>query len=94
MSLLVINLIAMFIIGFIQDVLGAYYLRLVTEQRLLLATFVSFMHSIIGWAIFVWFMALFQNSEAMTGIQAFIYSIGSALGTWMGLRKPGQKLKA
>lgn len=82
----------MFIIGFIQDVLGAYYLRLVTEQRLILATIISFLHSIIGWGIFVWFMALFQNSEAMTGIQALVYSVGASVGTYMGLRKPGQKV--
>jgi hypothetical protein len=84
----------MFIIGFIQDILGAYYLRLVNEQRLFFATFISFVHSIIGWLIFVWFMALFQNSEAMTGVQAFIYSVGSALGTYLGLRKPGKKIGA
>jgi hypothetical protein len=67
MSLLLINLIVMFVIGFIQDILGAYYLRLVTEQRLLWATFIGFVHSIIGWVIFVWFMSLFKSSEAMTG---------------------------
>lgn len=89
MILLVVNLIALFIVGFLQDVLGAYYLRLVNEQRIILATFISFVHSVLGWAIWVYFMYLFQNSETMTGLQAVIHSIGGAFGTFLGLRKPG-----
>ena len=90
--LLVANLLIMFIVGFIQDILGAYYLRLVTEQRIILATVISFVHNIIGWIIFVWFLALFQDSETMTGVQAIIYSVGSTFGTFLGLRKPGKKV--
>ena len=90
MNLLVINLLALFVIGFLQDILGAYYLRLVTEQRLITATLISFVHSMIGWMIWIWFMYQFQNSETLTGFQALIYSIGGALGTFMGLRKPGK----
>lgn len=91
--LLLLNVLALFVIGFLQDVLGAYYLRLVTEQRLFTATFISFLHSIVGWAIWIWFMYQFQNSETMTGFQAVIYSFGGAIGTFMGLRKPGAKSK-
>jgi len=89
--LLVINIAVLFIIGFLQDILGAYYLRLVTEQRYVFATFIRFIHSIVAWGIWVFFMYQFQNSETMTGIQAVIYSVGGALGTFLGLRKPGSK---
>jgi hypothetical protein len=90
MSLLVLlNIIALFVIGFLQDILGAYYLRLVNEQRYIFATFISFIHSLVGWGVWVWFMYQFQNSETMTGMQAVIYSVGGAFGTFLGLRKPG-----
>lgn len=88
--LLVFNIVALFVIGFLQDILGAYYLRLVNENRIIFATFISFIHSILAWGVWVWFMYLFQNSEAMTGFQAVVYSIGGAIGTFLGLRKPGQ----
>ena len=89
--LLFLNIIALFVIGFLQDILGAYYLRLVTEQRYVAATFISFLHSIVAWGIWVWFMVQFQNSGTMTGVQAVIYSVGGAAGTFLGLRKPGSK---
>lgn len=88
--LLVLNVIALFVIGFLQDILGAYYLRLVTENRIIFATVISFVHSLVGWVTWLWFMYLFQNSEAMTGFQAFVYSVGSAFGTFLGLRRPGK----
>lgn len=69
--------------------LGAYYLRLVNEQRIILATIISFVHSIIAWGIWLFFMYQFQNAESMTGVQAVIHSVGSAFGTFLGLRKPG-----
>lgn len=87
--LLIINLILLFLIGFVQDLLSAYYLRLVTEQRLLMATFISFVHSIIAWLILIWCMYLLQNKEAMTAFQMVIYSAGAAFGTFLGLRRPG-----
>lgn len=90
--LLVMNVIALFIIGFLQDILGAYYLRLVTEQRLVVATLISFIHSILAWAVWIWFMYQFQNSETLTGFQAVVYSVGGAIGTFLGLRKPGTKV--
>lgn len=88
--LLILNILALFGIGFLQDILGAYYLRLVNEQRYIFATFISFVHSMVAWATWLWFMYQFQNSEAMTGVQAVIYSIGGALGTFLGLRRPGK----
>lgn len=93
LSLLVANLLALFVISFIQDILGAYYLRLVNEQRLVLATIISFIHSMLAWAIWLWFMYQFQNPENLSGLQAFIASLGSAIGTFYGLRKPGEKTK-
>jgi len=92
-SLLILNAFILFLIGFIQDVLGAYYLRLVTEQRLFLATGISFVHSILGWAIWFWFMYQFQNPQyVMSGADAVILSVGGAVGTFMGLRRPGHVL--
>lgn len=91
--LLVFNLLALFTIGFVQDVLGAYYLRLVTEQRYIFATMISFIHSLVGWGIWIWFIYQFQNAEAMSGFQAVIYSAGGAIGTYLGLKKPGSTAK-
>lgn len=93
MSLLLLNLLALFVISFLQDILSAYYLRLVNEQRLVLATVISFIHSMIGWAIWLWFMYQFKNPETLSGLQAFAASLGGAAGTFMGLRKPGEKIK-
>lgn len=86
--LLVVNLLLLFVIGFVQDILGAFYLRLVTEQKLILATSISFLHSLVGWLIWGWFMYQLQNPEAMTGFQAVVYSLGGAIGTFLGLKKP------
>lgn len=93
MSLLVVNLIALFVIGFLQDVLGTYYLRLVNEHRFALATVISFVHNIVGWAIWFWFLYQFQNPNyVMSGLDATIWSLGGAAGTYIALRKPSVKL--
>ena len=91
MSLLVINIIILLFVGFINDSLNTYYIRLISERRSALATLVNFIHSMVGWAIWIWFMHQFQSAEAMTAFQMFIYSLGGAAGTYMGLRgsKPG-----
>ena len=90
---LLVNFILLFLIGFVQDLLSAYYLRLVTEHRYLLATFISFVHSIIAWMIMIWCIHLLQSKEAMSAFQMIIYSAGAAAGTFLALRKPGGKLK-
>lgn len=93
MSLLVINLVALFLVSFFQDVLSAYYLRLVSEERIIAATFISFIHSLVGWGVWVWFVYQFQNPDTLSGLQAVSAAFGSAAGTFFGLRKPGQKIK-
>lgn len=93
MLTLLVNLLALFVIGFIQDLLGAYYLRLVNENRAKTAAFISFIHSMFGWLIWMWFMYQFQHSESMTGYQAVAHSIGGSLGVWLGIRKPADKVK-
>jgi len=90
-SSLIFNLLILFLVGFLQDLLSAYYLRLVQDQRLLLATFISFIHSLVGWAIWIWFMYQFQNPETMGGLQAVAISAGGSLGTYFGLRRPYDK---
>lgn len=91
MSLLVLNLLALFLIGFLQDALSAYYLRLVQEERPGIATVISFVHSILGWGVWCWFMYQFQHPDALSGVQAVINSAGGAFGTYLGLRRPGEK---
>lgn len=90
MSLLV-SLVALFFIGFVQDALSAYYLKLVQDKKLFFASFVSFLHSVVGWAVWGWFMFQFQNPDALSGVQAVINSIGGACGTYLGLKRPTEK---
>jgi len=93
MSLLVINLLTLFFVSFLQDILSAYYLRLVTEERIIFATFISFIHSLVSWGIWLWFVYQFQNPDSLSGLQAVFAAFGSAMGTFFGLRKTGHKAK-
>lgn len=89
--ILLVSLLSLFLIGFVQDALNAYYLTLVQDQRVIFATIISFIHSILGWMIWAWFMYQFQHPDALSGVQAVVNSMGGAVGTFMGLRRPGQK---
>ena len=86
----VISLFALFLTGFIQDALSGYYLRLVNEHRVKMAVFISFVHSMIAWAIWLYFMYQFQQQETMSGVQAVVHSFGGAMGTALALRSPNK----
>lgn len=91
MTSFLLSALALFVTNFIQELLSAYYLRCVTEEKYIKATVVSFVHSIIGWMMWFWFMHQFANKENLSGLDAFICSCGSAMGTYMGLKKPTEK---
>ncbi len=92
MSLLVINIIILSLVGFVNDSLNTYYIRLVAEGRTKLATLINFVHSMVGWTIWIWFLHQFQTAEALTAFQMFIYSLGGAAGTYISLQ--GSKAKS
>jgi len=89
--LFVLSVVALFLANLVQELLSAYYLRCVNEERPTRATCVAFVHSLIGWALWFWFLHQFESKEAANGLQAFICSAGGAVGTYFGLRKPGEK---
>lgn len=76
--------VALFAIGLFQDALSAFYLRLVSERRIVAASFISVLITLIGYSVLVTLI----DQMIVGGIaNVAAYSIGGGVGTYIGLFK-------
>lgn len=77
---------ALFAMGLFQDALSAFYLRLVSEKRIVAASIVSVLITFIGYTVLV---AIIESLVAGGVANIAAYAFGGGCGTYIGLyRKP------
>ena len=87
MSLLV--LIALFIIGLVQDILAALYLRCVSEEKYKLAALLSIIITLLAYGVWIALVEQFLSSGGFGYL--LVYSIGGGIGTYLAFIKKGGK---
>jgi uncharacterized protein YebE (UPF0316 family) len=76
--------IALFAIGLFQDALSAFYLRLVSERRIVAASFISVLITFIGYSVLV---TLIEQMIVGGLLNVAAYAVGGGVGTYIGLFK-------
>ena len=84
MASMLLVLIALFILGIIQDALSAFYLRLVSERRIILASLISAVITLVGCLVLA---GLIESLMAGGFHNIAAYAIGGGIGTYAGLYK-------
>lgn len=75
---------ALFILGIFQDALSAFYLRLVSERRIILASIISVIITLVGYLV----LAALIESLVAGGLHNIVaYALGGGIGTYVGLYK-------
>lgn len=83
MSNLLVILI-LFLLGIFQDALSAFYLRLVSERRILLASFISVLITFVGYIVLI---SLVEQMIVGGLANLAAYALGGGVGTYIGLFK-------
>jgi len=81
-SLLVFT--TLFILGIFQDALSAFYLRLVSERRIVLASVISVVITLVSCLVLA---GLIESLIAGGFHNIAAYAVGGGIGTYLGLYK-------
>lgn len=83
MSLLV--LLGLFLIGLIQDIIAAYYLRCVNEEKYKTAAFLSIVITLLAYGVWIASVEQFLSSGGWGYLIS--YAVGGGIGTYLAFLK-------
>lgn len=85
---LVLSLAAFFFTSLVLQALNALYFDMRDAGRYKMATFIGFIHDVVGWAVSIFlFVELQNNDKGLSALEALSCCLGGATGTFYILRR-------